>query len=245
MNTGYGANTGSYGTQFQNSNSESSAFSFMWFIGGIVVVGIIIAVVYFVVGRAETRPIKQGFVGTVNGTSALACGRMSSEAEALFAMFYTRCMENGTEGSTDLRDLRDLLSKMCCMKQDLMSPQNTITAVKELGFATHMDIQPVADLVGRCFSKTIPERDLSIQFIKWRDFGGDLIRRLCTATNMTDAEHSKAEQLFLAAWKDAYDVASIQCLSGPPQGPYKTSRHEPAASTDEGDESLRPYDGYY
>ena len=240
-------NTGSYGTQFPNYNTASSdsGFSWTWFIGGIIVVGIIIAVVYVVVGRAETRPIQQGFIGTVNGTSALPCGRASSEAEALFDMFYQRSIAVGTEGSTDLRDLRDLLSKMCCMKQDLMSPQNTITAVKELGFATHMDIQPVADLVGRCFSKTIPERDLSIQFIKWRDFGGDLIRRLCTATNMSDAEHSQAEKLFLTAWKDIYDVASVQCINGPPEGPYKNSPHEPAASTDEGDESLRPYDGYY
>jgi hypothetical protein len=243
MNTGYGLNTGNYGTQFPTSSE--SGFSWTWVLAGVIITGIIVAVLYFALGRAETRPIKQGFIGTVNGTSALACGRMSSEAEALFDTFYQRSIAVGTEGSTDLRDLRDLLSKMCCMKQDLMSPQNTITAVKELGFATHMDIQPVADLVGRCFSKTIPERDLSIQFIKWRDFGGDLIRRLCTATNMSDAEHSKAEKLFLAAWKDCYDVASVQCLSGPPQGPYKMSRHDPSPSTDEGDESLRPYDGYY
>lgn len=240
-------NTGVYGSQFPSYNSGYSEGGIQWLyvVIGIIVCGIIGIVIYLIVGRAETRPIKQGFIGTVNGTSALPCGRISSEAEALFDMFYQRSIAVGTEGSTDLRDLRDLLSKMCCMKQDLMSPQNTITAVKELGFATHMDIQPVADLVGRCFSKTIPERDLSIQFIKWRDFGGDLIRRLCTATNMSDAEHSKAEQLFLAAWKDCYNVASIQCINGPPEGPYKNSPHEPAASTDEGDESLRPYDGYY
>ncbi len=234
-----------YGSTSYNASPSSGGLSWGYIIAGVVIAALIGVIIYFVIDRAETRPIRQGFVGTVNGTSALPCGRMSSEAEALFDNFYKRCLSVGTEGSTDLRDLRDLLSKMCCMKQDLMSPQNTITAVKELGFATHMDIQPVADLVGRCFSKTIPERDLSIQFIKWRDFGTDLIRRLCTATNMTDAEHTEAEKLFISAWKDAYDVASVQCINGPPEGPYKSSPHEPAASVDEGDESLRPYDGYY
>lgn len=127
-------------------------------------------------------------------------------------MFATKNLAPGSEGDADRRDLKNLLSRLTCMKTDLMAPQHLIAAVKELGFATHLDIQPVADLTARCFSKTIPERDLSIQFIKWRDAGLDLLRRLCTETNLTEPEVAEAEKLFRAVWGDVYDVASVQCL---------------------------------
>jgi hypothetical protein len=224
--------------------SEGSGFSFFWLAIGIVVTALIILVVYFVVGRAETRPIKQGFYGgPINGTSEIPCGRMSSEAEALVAMFSNRQLNVGEEGQQDFHDLKAVLSKMLCMKSDLMAPQHTITAVKELGFATHMDIQPVADLTARCFTKTIPERDLSIQFIKWRDFGLDMVRRLCTAADFGEGQVQQAEKLFLTAWNDAYDVASIQCLKTITD--EKLSPHEAAPRTPENVMNLRQYDGYY
>ena len=85
----------------------------------------------------------------------------------------------------------------------------------------------------------------SIQFIKWRDTALDLIRRLCTATQMTEAESAKAEKLFLASWKDVYSVAQTNCLSGLPKGIYATGPRDPAPSSDAIDGDLRPYDGYY
>lgn len=233
-------NSGNYVSAPQNS---SSGFSWGYVAIGVFITAVIAVIIYVVVGRATTRPIKQGFfAGPINGTSDFPCSRASSEASELIAIFSTRGF---TITNEDFRDLRDLLSKLCCMKVDLMAPQHTITATKELGFATHMDIQPVADLIGRCFSKTVPERDLSIQFIKWRDYAGTLLRRLCTEANLTEQETQKAEQLFLTCWKDVNTVAQVQCLSGPAVGPYTTSPHEPSPSADEGDEALRPYDGYY
>jgi hypothetical protein len=226
------------------NTDSSSGFSFFWLIIGLVVTALIILIVYYVVGRAETRPVKQGFYGgPINGTSEIPCGRMSSEAEALIAMFSNKQLNVGEEGQQDFHDLKSVLSKMLCMKSDLMAPQQTITAVKELGFATHMDIQPVADLTARCFTKTIPERDLSIQFIKWRDFGIDMVRRLCTAAEFGEGQVKQAEQLFLTAWSDAYDVASIQCLKTVTDD--KLSPHEAAPRVPESIMNLREYDGYY
>jgi hypothetical protein len=230
-----------------NSAAQSQgSFPWVWIIVGIIVAAIISVVVYLVVGRAETRPIKQGFYGgAITGTSSFPCSRMSSEADQLYSIFASKSLTVGEEGQADLTDLKDLLSKMCCLKQDLMSPAQTITAVKELGFATHQDIQPVADLTGRCFSKTIPERDLSVQFIKWRNSAQDLVRRLCTASQMTEAETAKAEKLFAASWKDVYNVAQTNCLSGLPKGIYSAGPHDPAPSSDAIDGDLRPYDGLY
>jgi hypothetical protein len=233
------------------SDSGSSSLLFWAMIGGVMCV-ILFFVLRFVLPRADTRPIKAGFRGTegfyggaVSGSSALPCGRMSSEAEQLYSMFAQRQLTVGEEGSMDLNDLRNLLSKLTCFKRDLMSPGQTITAVKELGFATHMDIQPIADLTGRCFSKTIPEREISIQFIKWRDFGLSMIRRLCTASSMTESDVKSAEKLFLTTWNDVQDVAQTQCLKGPPVDPYTVSRYDPSANTPEDVKSLRPYDGLY
>jgi len=221
-----------------SSLDSGSGFSYMWLGIGIAVTALIVLVVYFVLGRAESRPIKQGFYGgPINGTSGLACGRMSSEAEQLVAIFASRQLNVGEEGQMDFHDLKGVLSKMLCMKQDLMAPQQTITAAKELGFATHMDIQPVADLTARCFSKTVPERDLSIQFGKWRDFGLDMIRRLCTAGSLSEEETQNAENLFITVWKDSMDVAMINCLSSIPSG--KVSPHDAAPRNPENVVNLR------
>jgi hypothetical protein len=170
---------------------------------------------------------------------------MSNEAESLYSMFASKPNIVGVDAVRDLNDLRNLLSKLTCLKRDLMSPGQTITAVKELGFATHMDIQPVADFTGRCFSKTIPEREVSIQFAKWRDFGLDLLKRLCTSTSMTEGESKQSERLFLTTWNDVQQVATGACLQGPPVDPYKMSRYDPVANTPKELQELRPYDGLY
>jgi len=234
----YGYNAGAPGVPGEGG------FSMMWFAGAIAVVALLVFGIYLVIGRAETRPLKQGFYGgPINGTSGLACGRMSSEAERLVALFASKQLDVGEEGQKEFHDLKNVLSKMLCMKQDLMAPQQTITAAKELGFATHMDIQPVADLTARCFSKTVPERDLSVQFGKWREFGLDMVRRLCTAGSLTEAESKEAEDLYVAVWKDAMDVALGACIGTIPSG--KVSPHDAAPRTPESIMELSEYNGYY
>ena len=225
---------------------DTHSFPWAWVIVGVIVAAIVGLIVHFVILKAGTRPIMQGFYGgAISGSSTFPCSRMSSEAEELLSMFTGRSLAIGEEGTVDIISLRELLSKMCCMKQDLMSPMQTLTAAKELGFATHTDIQPIADLTTRCFAKTIPERDLSIQFAKWRDFADAMIHRLCTASNMNEREVQKAEALFKTVWADIYDVAKTQCLVGPPDGMYQRNPHDPEAKTPEDLVNLREYDGYY
>ena len=206
----------------------------------------------YIMGRADTRPIRQNFKvgegfygGAVIGSSQLPCGRVSSEAEQLYSIFSSKNLAVGEEGSNDLHDLKNLLSKITCFKSDLMSPGQTITAVKELGFATHMDIQPVADLTGRCFSKILPERDLDIQITKWSDFGLDMIRRLCTAGNLNEDERQKAESLLHTIIIDIDSISKGVCIPPAPKDPSAGGRLEPKANTPEELVNLRPYDGLY
>lgn len=214
------------------------------------IIGVVIAVVfglglYFAIGRAETRPVKVEtfYGGAITGSSQLSCGRMSSEAESLYALFASKNLKGAEEGKADMMDLKNILSKLCCLKQDLMTPQQTITVAKELGFATHQDIQPLGDLVGRCFSKTIPERDLNLQFIKWRENGMILIHRLCTEGNLSESEVLRAEGNFKALLKDVQDVAYTQCLTVLPK--EKKGRFEPDAMTTAEVDALPQYDGLY
>lgn len=224
--------------------SQAAPSMTMWVIIGAVVAVIFGIGIYMTMGRAETRPVKQGFYGgAIRGSSQLSCGRMSSEAESLYSLFASKNMKGAEEGKADMKDLKTLLSKLCCFKKDLMAPQQAITASKELGFATHQDIQPLGDLTGRCFSKTIPERDLSLQFIKWRENGMRLIHRLCTEGNLSESEVLLAEGYFKALLKDVQDVAYTQCLTVLPK--ENKGRFDPDPMITADVDNLRKYDGLY
>jgi len=235
-------------TYLSGAQESTKGVSFTWIFFGILIACIAGLVAYFVSGRADTRPIRENFLSMpVKGASAVPCGQMSSEAEALYSLFTSRSLTVGDEGSSDLRDLKNLLGKMCCMKRDLMSPLQSVSSIKELGaasqFATHMDIQPVADLTASCFSKTIPERDLNIQFEKWHDYGNLMIRRLCTAASMNESEAQNAENLFKTFWADAYSVAQSTCIGGVPTGAFGVGGRDPAPRTPEPVKDLQEYDG--
>jgi hypothetical protein len=213
---------------------------------GFFITALVAAYVWLVMSRSSSRPMVQGFYAPPTvGAAIFPCAGLSSEAAALIGMFDTNGETVGEEAKQNLSDLRNLVTKLCCMKQDLMGVSHSVSAVKELQFHTFQDIQPVADMTARCFAKTIPERDLDIQFGKWRDAGKDLLRRLCTAYDMTEDARTKAEGLFMTAWKDVYAVARLGCLQGPVDGAFKTGPHEPAARAPEEITYLREYDGNY
>ena len=225
----------------------SSGLDVMYIVGALVIVLLVCSVVNMVLNRAKTLPIVSkidGFYGgAISGSSNLSCGRMSSEAEKLYAMFYKKSVKESEQGGDDMRELKMLLSKLCCFKQDLMAPQQTITAVKELGFVTQQDIQPIGDLTGRCFSKTIPERDLSLQIIKWRDAGKVLIHRLCTQGDLSERQVKVAEGLFATLINDIEDVSTTQCLGKLPKS--VDGRFDPEPVTTKDVDALRKYDGLY
>ena len=222
----------------------SSTLDGLYIFSAIIVVFIIGFILNIVLSRAKTPPIVQPFYGgAVNGSSNLSCGRMSSEAEKLYSMFLKKSVKGFEGGGDDLRELKMLLSKLCCFKQDLMAPQQTITAVKELGFVTQQDIQPIGDLTGRCFSKTIPERELSLQVIKWRDAGKVLVHRLCTEANLSENQVKNAEALLASVINDVEDVSRTQCLGTIPK--ESKGRFDPEPVTTKNVDDLRKYDGLY
>ena len=218
----------------------------MWFIVGILLCILVVWIVYQVLKRVNTRPVSESFLSMpVKGASGVPCGQISSEAEALYSMFASVDLNVMKETDLDLSNLKELLGRMCCMKRDLMSPIQTVSSARELGFATHMDIQPVADLTASCFAKTIPERDLSIQFDKWKDFGTKIIHRLSVSASFSESKVQEAERLFKAMWQDAYNLAQETCIGTVPKGAFATGPHDPAPMRPESIADLRTYDGRY
>lgn len=232
-------------------SDNTTGVNIIYILVGLIIALIVAYTVNFVMGRAKTLPIVQparvpheGFYGGARrGTSNLTCGRVSSDAEKLYDMFLGKDIKAFEDGKDDLRDFKNLLSKLCCFKQDLMAPVQTISTVKAMEFNTQQDIQSVGDLTGRCFSKTIPERDLNLQIIKWRNSGSVLIHRLCTTCGLTERQARRAEKLFGTVINDIEDVANAKCIGSLPKEEKK--RFDPEASTTRDIDNLRKYDGLY
>ena len=231
-------------------SDNTTGVNIIYIFAGLFIALIVAYTVYFVMGRAKTLPIVQparvpeGFYGGApTASSNLTCGHMSSEAEQLYSIFSDKGVKGFEDGKDDLREFKNLLSKLCCFKQDLMSPVQTITAVRAIEFNTAQDIKSVGDLTGQCFSKTIPERDLNLQIIKWRNSGSTLIHRLCTTCGLTEAQVRNAENIFGSFINDIEGVATAKCIGTIPK--EEKGRFDPEASTTSDINGLRKYDGLY
>ena len=203
---------------------------------------LVIGVSLVVIKYSNTRPVVQGFTA-VNGVSNIPCGATLADGEKLYSMFADRNLDNTEDGKKDLGDLKNLLAKLACMKRDLLSPSGLISAEKELQFCTYSDLQSSAETTARCLSKQIPERDLEIQFEKWRLYGNDLLLRLCTDGRLKEYEVVEAEKLFNSLCKDVYGVAKIKCPTGVPVD-HAGSPRDPAKYMAPELKNLSEYDGY-
>ena len=228
------------------SSGGFSQFSFsVWAVLGIVV-GVLVAYLSFVMlCRAKTMPkFAEGFGAPVVGAGQPDCLRESNEAAAIIGAFQDR-VGSVEEGNPDLDELKVLLGKLCCMKRDLVAVNGTVNATLYQPFMTAHDIEPVAETTGRCFAKTIPERDLSLSFDKWKTRGRFLISRLCSASDMTPAEKAKMDTYFDQVLVDVYDIAQQRCLAGTPTIDAKTTPRDVGAFSPPALDDLREYTGYY
>jgi hypothetical protein len=136
----------------------------------------------------------------------------SKDCAALYEMLNTRTVKTD-DGPGDLRELNLILSKIACMKRDLLGNAKVVEATRYQPFSTSHDLEPVAETTARCFSRTIPQRDLSLSLDKWGSRGTFLIKRLCTAESLSDAEEKEALRLFGDAMADLSDVAMTECCT--------------------------------
>ena len=190
------------------------------------------------------RVTKEGFGAPVVGAGMPDCLHESNEAAAIIGTFTER-LQTVEEGRPDFEELKVLLSKLACMKRDLVSTAGVVNATLYQPFATAHDVEPVAETVGRCFAKTIPPRDLEISFDKWKNRGRFLLLRLCTAASLSEQEKVKVNAQFDTVLVDLYDIAQQKCLAGQPEIMGKKAPREPSGYSTPDLEYLRPYTGYY
>ena len=185
------------------------------------------------------------YAGPAVGAGAPDCMHTSKDAAELYSMLNNRTV--GTEeGPDDLRELNVILSKISCFKRDLMGVAGVVEATRYQPFSTSHDLEPVAETTARCFARTIPQRDLSLSLDKWGSRGTFLLKRLCTAENLSEAEETEALRLFGDAMADITEIALGKCcnsdvgiIAGQPQPRMVGGYETPAIS------SLRQYTGYY
>lgn len=191
-------------------------------------------------------PKMEGFASpAVVGPGTLNCLQTSKDCAALSELLHSKQMM-AEEGPDDLRELDLILSKISCFKRDLVGTAGVVEATRYQPFSTAHDLEPVAETTARCFARTIPQRDLALSLDKWGGRGTFLIKRLCTAEKLSDAEETDALTMFGDAMRDITDIAMGKCcnsdvgvIAGQPQPRMVGGYETPAVS------GLRQYTGYY
>jgi hypothetical protein len=185
----------------------------------------------------------EGYQGPTQGVSDIPCGQESSEAVALSELFSNKKSTTG-EGQRDLLEFKLILSKLCCIKHDLVSVSQRVQATMYIPYNTTHDRENPADTVARCFTRSIPPRDLEISFETWKTRALLLLSRLCTSYNLNNSEQEMAKNSFTALWMDVFSVAQGACTP-PLKTPEYGSPRDPKPFSPETIEDLGPYKGYY
>jgi hypothetical protein len=176
--------------------------------------------VYFIMNFMNKTPkfnrVDEGFYGAARGSGHPDCLRTLPESSQLLDVFASHKVNlipaGQSDASADYNELELLLSKMACLKKDLLAPSGQVNSTRYQAFETAHDRIAVAELCGLCMSQNIPKRDLDIIFATWRDRGKELLRKLCTSANLLEQEVVTAEMLFKKAYDDVYTIATSRCL---------------------------------
>jgi len=162
------------------------------------------------------RVSEEFFGGVARGAGIPDCLRTLPEASEILDILQRHRVNNMLAGmsdaNADYKEFVVLLSKMACLKKDLLAPGVQVDATRFQPFETAHDRIAVAELCGLCLSQNIPSRDLDISFSTWRSRGIDLLYRLCTEANLSEEEVKTSEMLFKKAVDDVYSIATSRCL---------------------------------
>lgn len=180
-----------------------------------IIVGLI---VYFMLYIPKYKRTNEGFYGGIaRGSGHPDCLRTLPEGSELLDTLSNHINTNNkqtfiSEGLADYREFQLILSKLGCLKKDLMSPSGIVEATRYQAFETAHDRINVAEVCATCLNQSISSRDLDIIFATWRDRGKVLLRKLCTESQLNETELLRIEELFKKSWEDVYTIAKGRCL---------------------------------
>ena len=179
--------------------------------------------------RAQAQTQEGFFGGVARGAGHPDCLRTLNDGAELLGIVMTP----DTTNQPDFVEFQVLLSKLGCLKKDLMSPSGIVEGTRYQPYETALDREPVAEVAATCLNRTIPKRDLDIIFETWKARGNILLKRLCTLAELTEAQVVHCEQLFANSWIDVYDVALGRCIptARTMPGPMSPTTSRTSAST--------------
>jgi hypothetical protein len=126
-------------------------------------------------------PTEEGFstAAAVNRSVMPECVTRSTDAQSLLARIaaYPLEQENAAE-------LRQLVSKLCCMEADIAAPSAGVYRTMNFQFRTSEDMEPASTIVGRCLRNAVNKRDIELIIEKFQARGHVLIKSLCVGEDV-------------------------------------------------------------
>jgi hypothetical protein len=110
-------------------------------------------------------------VAAVDPVRMPACAERSTPAQALLARFAAI-----PESDEAASELRLLISKLCCIEADILTPAAGTYRTAQLQFRTSHDMEPASTLVGRCLAGAVQPRDVALIMDKFNKRGAELIK---------------------------------------------------------------------
>ena len=117
----------------------------------------------------------EGFA-SVNPLLMPECVSRSTDAQSLLV----RLPASGE----DADELRQLVSKVCCMEADIAAPSAGVYRTMHAQFRTSQDMEPPATIVGRCLRNAVNKRDIDLIVEKYAQRGRALIRKICMGSDL-------------------------------------------------------------
>lgn len=186
----------------------------------------------------------QGFHGNSHGVSDIACSEESADAVAISDLFDGRKATTG-DGPDDLRELKMILSKLCCAKHDLLSLSQSVSSTIKLPYNTSHDREPIANTVARCFTKSVPARDLDLTFLTFKERGLALLNKLCTSYNLSNEESERVKKFFMGCLMETFSLSKEVCRKSDIESGEFESPRDLKGLMAEKIRDLGVYTGYY
>jgi hypothetical protein len=124
--------------------------------------------------NGEEEELKEAFAVTaVDPARMPACAARSASAQSLLARFASI-----PESDDAASELRLLISKMCCIEADILTPAAGTYRTASLQFRTSHDMEPASTLVGRALAGAVQARDVSLIMDKFNKRGAELIKAI-------------------------------------------------------------------
>jgi len=123
-------------------------------------------------------------VRAVNTKLMPECVSRSTDAQSLLARI-------ADDESDDAAELRNLVSKLCCMEADIAAPSAGVYRTLNFQFRTSEDMEPPATIVGRCLRNAVNKRDIELIVEKYAARGHVLVKKLCADAKAATTEFDK------------------------------------------------------